>query len=147
MASDGASRSGLLTAGGVLSILAGIFQIIGGLLFAGIIEVALPLFDVFLELQLNVFFVLSLLLAFPLGDLGGAFWYGLMGTTVPESIISICNLALGIIAVIGGISAIRRKWFSISLAGGIGALPSIIPGILAVTFVVLGKREFDVLRV
>ena len=65
-----------------------------------------------------------------------------MGTTVPELLVSVGNVVLGIIAVIGGISAIKRKWFSISLAGGIGALPSVIPGILAVIFVVLGKREF-----
>ena len=86
--------------------------------------------------------MLSLLLAFPLGALGGGFWYGLMGTTVPELLISVCNVVLGIMAVVGGISAIKRKWFRISLAGAIGALPSVIPGILAVTFVVLGERAF-----
>ena len=66
---------------------------------------------------------------------------GFYGTR-PVLLVSICNVVLGIMAVIGGISAIRRKWFSISLAGAIGALPSVIPGILAVIFVVLGKREF-----
>ena len=144
MASSGvSSRSRLLTAGGILSIIAGIYQIIGGLLLAGIIPPSLPFPDFFLDLQLKIFFVLSLLLALPLGGLGGAFWYGLMGTTVPEFLISICNPVLGTIAVVGGISAIKRKWFSISLAGAIGALPSVIPGILAVNFVVLGKREFE----
>jgi len=142
MESNGDSRGKLLTAGGILSIVGGIYQIIGGLSLAGIIPPSLPFPDFFLDLQLKIFFVLSLLLAFPLGDLGGAFWYGLMGTTVPEFLISICNPVLGTIAVVGGISAIKRKWFSISLAGAIGAFPSVIPGILAVNFVVLGKRAF-----
>jgi ABC-type dipeptide/oligopeptide/nickel transport system permease subunit len=66
-------------------------------------------------------------------------WYG----TRPVLLISICNVVLGIMAVIGGISAIRRKWFSISLAGAVGALFTVPLGILAVIFVVLGKREFE----
>jgi len=52
---------------------------------------------------------------------------------------------LGIIAIVGGISALRRKGFGLSLAGAICALPSpilVILGILAVIFVALGKREF-----
>jgi hypothetical protein len=142
MESGGSQRSRLLTAGGILSIIVGIYQIVGGLFLAGIIPPSLPFPDFFLDLQLRVFFVLSLLLAFPLGDLGGAFWYGLMGTTVPEFLISICNPVLGTIAVVSGISAIKRKWFSISLAGAIGALFTVPLGILAVIFVVLGKRGF-----
>jgi hypothetical protein len=142
MESGGSQRSRLLTAGGILSIIVGIYQIVGGLFLAGIIPPSLPFPDFFLDLQLRIFFVLSLLLAFPLGDLGGAFWYGLMGTTVPEFLISICNPVLGTIAVVGGISAIKRKWFSISLAGAIGALFTVPLGILAVIFVVLGKRGF-----
>jgi hypothetical protein len=50
--------------------------------------------------------------------------------------------ALGIFAIIGGVSAIRRKSFGVSLAGAICALPSVILGILAVIFVSLSKREF-----
>ena len=146
MEADGNSKGGLLTAGGILSIIAGIYQIIGGLFLAGIIPPSLPFPDFFIDLQLRIFFVLSLLLALPLGDLGGAFWYGLMGTTVLELLILICNGVLGIMAVIGGISAIKRKWFRISLAGAIGALPSVILGILAVNFVVLGKREFETVK-
>ena len=142
MASGDSRRIWLLTAGGILSIIAGTYQIIGGLLLAGIIAPSLPFPDFFLDLQLEIFFVLSLLLAFPLGDLGGAFWYALMGTTVPEFLISICNPVLGTIAVVGGISAIKRKWFSISLAGAVGALFTVPLGILAVNFVVLGKRGF-----
>jgi hypothetical protein len=57
-----------------------------------------------------------------------------------------CTGVLGIVAIIGGISAIRRKWFALSLAGAIGALPSVILGILAIIFVALGKREFGAER-
>jgi hypothetical protein len=56
-------------------------------------------------------------------------------------IIGVLFLVLGILAVIGGISAVRRKSFGLSLAGAISALPSGLLGILAVIFVALGKRE------
>ena len=58
-----------------------------------------------------------------------------------------CAGALGIVAIVGGISAIRRNVFGLSLAGAICALPSGILGILAVILVALGKREFDGARV
>ena len=51
---------------------------------------------------------------------------------------------LGIIAIVGGVSAIRRKSFGLSLAGAICGLPSPwwILAILAIIFVAQGKREF-----
>jgi hypothetical protein len=52
--------------------------------------------------------------------------------------------AMGILAIAGGISAIRRKRFSLSLAGAICSLPSTLLGILAVILVAFGKREFRV---
>jgi len=136
------SRSRLLTAGGILSIIAGIYQIIGGLLLAGIIPPSLPFPDFFIDLQVEIGLVLSALTGIRIGDSGGAYMDGFYGTR-PVLLVSICNVVLGIMAVIGGISAIRRKWFSISLAGAISALPSVILGIVAVNFVVLGKREFE----
>ena len=134
MASSSGHRRGLLTAGGVLSIIAGISQIISGLVLAGIL--LLPDFFMYLgHLGLRMLF-----LPFLPGDLWEYFMFELMGT-VPVLIL-ICTGVLGIIAVIGGISAIKRKWFSISLAGGIGALPSVILGILALIFMAVSKREF-----
>lgn len=59
------------------------------------------------------------------------------------AIVGVCLAILGIVAIVGGISAIRRKSFSLSLAGAICARPSTILGILAVIFVALGKREFE----
>ena len=50
----------------------------------------------------------------------------------------------GIIAIVGGIYALRRKVWGLALAGSICALigPWAILGLLAIIFVSLGKREF-----
>ena len=147
MESSGNSKGGLLTAGGISSIIAGIYLIIIGLLLADIIPASHPLADFFMDLQIEIFFLLSLLLGLPLlvlpGDLAGGMMYAFMGT-ISELLLLVCNGVLGIMAVVGGISAIKRKWFRISLAGAICAVPSVIPGILAVNLVVLGKRAFKV---
>ena len=146
MASNGSSRGKLLTAGGILSIIVGIYQIIGGLVLVGIIHGSLPFpaflrtYFFFIYWQVEIGLVLSALTGIRIGDWGYAYMDGFSGTR-PALLISICNVVLGIMAVIGGISAIRRKRFGLSLAGAICALPSIL-GILAVIFVVLGKREF-----
>jgi len=51
---------------------------------------------------------------------------------------------LGIIAIVGGVSAIKRHSFGLSLAGAICALlPLNAFGVLAVIFVSLGKGEFE----
>jgi len=136
MATDGSSRRGLLTAGGVLSIVAGILQIntggglIGCCLSGSFIE-DFPLSITFLPgfwpiLNQHIFRLLSL------GDYVPTGWVIQGGFFV----------ILGIIALVGGISAISRKRFGLSLAGAICALLSGLMGILAVIFVVLGKREF-----
>jgi hypothetical protein len=69
-------------------------------------------------------------------------------------------LVLGVVGIVGGVSAIRKKRFGLSLAGAICTLPSVVfglyldgapsalasllLGIVAVIFVVLGRREFRV---
>ena len=147
MESNGNSMGKLLTTGGILSIIVGIYQIIGGLLLAAIIADSLPFpgffrtYFFFIYWQVEIGLVLSALTGIRIGDWGGAYmdgWYG----TRPVLLVSICNVVLGIMAVVGGISAIKRKRFSICLAGAICALPSHILGILAVIFIALGKREF-----
>jgi hypothetical protein len=138
MASDGSNRGNLLTAGGVLSILAGILQIntgvglIGCCLSGSFIE-DFPLTITFLPglwpiLKQHIIWLLSLGDYFPTGWVitGGFF------------------IVLGIVAVVGGISAIIRKSFGLSLAGAIFAIVSGLIGILAVIFVTLGKKEFRV---
>ena len=48
-----------------------------------------------------------------------------------------------IIAIVGGIYALRRRIWGLALAGSICALVGFgIPGILAIIFVTKGKREF-----
>ena len=53
-------------------------------------------------------------------------------------------IAIGIMALIGGIFALRRKAWGFALAGAILALFPVIPlGVLAIIFVSMGKREFQ----
>jgi hypothetical protein len=128
MASNGSDRGGLLSAGGVLSIIAGISQIISGVSLAVIV-----LFPGYLGYsQFRMLF-----LPFLPGAWREAIEFG------PTVIIVGCVGVLGILAIVGGISAIRRKMIGVSLAGAISALVSGIFGILAVIFVAVGKREFS----
>jgi hypothetical protein len=118
MESSGSRRSGLLTAGGVLSILAGTFQIIGGVLPA-----------VFPELRVRYFFW-WVLQSGP--DLGGKDIGRLALIAQPPSpvwwLIGFILIILGVIAIVGGVWAIRRRSFGLSLAGAICALPSVVFG-------------------
>jgi hypothetical protein len=124
MASNGTDRGGLLSAGGILSIMAGILEINAGVLIfltGGIEPYPLWLFPFVLCIQT------------PNIEAPTYLWPMITGGLL---------LALGILAIAGGILAIRRKMFGLSLAGAICALPKGILGILAVIFVSLGKREF-----
>jgi hypothetical protein len=52
-------------------------------------------------------------------------------------------IVLGIIALIGGIMALKRKTWGFALTGAICSLFPMIPlGVLAIIFVAMGKREF-----
>ena len=52
-------------------------------------------------------------------------------------------LALGIIALFGGIVTLKRKSWGFALTGAICALFPIVPlGVLAIIFVSMGKKEF-----
>ena len=137
MASSGDNRRGLLAAGGVLSVLAGILQLIigGGLiacwLLGSVIENFLLSVTIYIPgfwpiLKQHILYLLSF------GD----------DVSVGCVIAGGLSVILGITALVGGISAMRRKRFGLSLAGATCALPSGIMGILAIIFVVLGKREF-----
>jgi len=53
------------------------------------------------------------------------------------------GLVLGIVAIAGGVAALRRRSFGLSLAGAICSLPSAILGILAIIFVSVSKKEFE----
>jgi hypothetical protein len=127
MASNGSNRGGLLTAGGILSIIGGAFEVIGGVIM------------VVLTMSTGILLRLALL-PFPPGD-----WFERIIPVLPTWLLIVGGpiLVLGIIAIIGGVSALRRKSFGLSLAGAICALPSHILGILAIIFVSLSKKEFE----
>ena len=127
MASNGSDRSGLLTAGGVLSIVVGAFQVIGGGILVTLVGLGIPLRLWFLQW---------------LPRLGGADGMA----CIPIWLIAVGGLLviLGVIAIAGGIAAIRRNNFGLSLAGAICAfVPLNLFGLLAVIFVSLSKREFS----
>ena len=127
MTSNGSDRSRLLTAGGVLSIIGGVLELIGG----GIVE------------GIGIKYII-----------GGPFWLIEVIPWVPGDVIVVSELpaiviivgililALGAIGIAGGISALNRKSFGLSLAGAICILPTVILGILAVIFVSVSKKEF-----
>jgi hypothetical protein len=74
------------------------------------------------------------------GGIGGAFigmgWLSAIGAPL---------IVLGIVAIVGGIYALRRRLWGLALAGSICALigPWALLGILAIVFVSLGKGEFE----
>jgi hypothetical protein len=127
MASNGDSRSGLLTAGGVLSIIAGALEVIGGLI--------ITLLTIGVRILLR-----SALIPWHPGD-----WWGPIVPVVPFwlVIVGLPIFALGIVAIVGGVSALRRRNFGLSLAGAICSLPPIPLGLLAVIFVSVSKKEFE----
>ena len=116
-------RGGLLSAGGILAIIVGVFELIFGGLMAALPElISMP----------------SDLSRFPrLADI-----FDMTVITSNLFIVGIVIAVLGIIAIVGGISAIRRGSFGLSLAGAICSLPSGTFGVLAVIFVALAGREF-----
>jgi hypothetical protein len=129
-------RSGLLSAAGVLSVVAGIFQINNGAVLVAF----------FLTQARSIGQVMASWWIIPvLPGFWAHYWdihHFTYGPPIWLMIVGVLFLALGILATVGGISTIRQKRFGLSLAGAISALASGLLGILAVTFVALGKREF-----
>ena len=130
MESNGNTRGGLLSAGGILCIISGVTQLINVL--SALIVISPESW--FTQLP----YVLSLpFLRYGIWQSGV---YGSEGWVLVLFIV--CAVVLAIVSIVGGISAIRRKRFGLSLAGAICAVPSGTLGIMAVVFVGLGKREF-----
>ncbi len=74
---------------------------------------------------------------------GTAFMLGIPGLELMAGIGG-GIIALGAIALIGGIFTLRRKSWGFALAGAILAMFPIIPlGVLAIIFVSMGKNEFS----
>jgi hypothetical protein len=128
------NRSGLLSAGGILSIVAGIFQINNGVVL------------------MAHFFTIGMRPYWAIIPFLPGLWFDYRRIPIPLMvgwrpsilvfIIGLTIFVLGILSVIGGILAVRRKKFGLSLAGAICAIPSGLLGILAIIFVSLRKREF-----
>jgi hypothetical protein len=115
-------RGGLLSAGGILSIIVGVSELIGGGMIAALMKLGIRFW------------------APALPDLARRFDIPVSSTIV--IITGIVLAVLGIIAIVGGASAVRRGSFGLSLAGAICSLPSGLAGILAIIFVALAKGEF-----
>lgn len=68
------------------------------------------------------------------GAAEGIFWFGTIGAPL---------IAIGIVAIVGGIFALRKRIWGLALAGAICALPcSWILAIPAIVFLALSKQEF-----
>ncbi len=136
MGSNGNNRAGLLSAGGVLTIVAGILQIIS--------VVSLIVYMTFPDWFMHIINRASLLSFAPFiaGSLVQYIYYG-SDVGLISLLVAVVISILAIAAIVGGISSIRRSRFGLSLAGAICCLPSGLMGILAVIFVILGKREFQ----
>lgn len=112
---------------------------------AGILEI--------IEGTFSVFAFLGLLIASIVVGTGSA-WAGItendfaplaVGTVAGIlGVIAVVVLAMAILELIGGIMALRRKNWGLSLAGAIAAaIPGNILGILAIIFLAISKDEFD----
>ncbi len=83
------------------------------------------------------------------GIVAGALALGI--TTIAAEILGLFGLgaigggllALGIVALIGGIMTLKRKSWGFALAGAICALFPVVPlGVAAIIFVAMGRKEF-----
>jgi hypothetical protein len=112
-------RSGLLTAGAVLTIIAG----------------ALGLIDGMRGVALNT--------SWSMVGMRWVVWDHLHDASGWMLAGGIVALILGAIAVIGGINALGVRSWGWSLAGAIcGLLVAFIPGLLGLIFIIASKRDF-----
>ena len=137
MANDG-HRGELPIAGGALALIAGVFQVVNGAVLVAFFLTWAPYHSI------------STILPFPWSILFPGFWADYLNhyytfSSHPPGWLMIMGallLVLGVLAVAGGVSAIRRRSFGLSLAGAISALLSGLFGVLAVIFVGLARKEF-----
>jgi len=127
MAEGNGDRGGLLSAGGVLSIVVGAVEtVVGGLLTASVLlttgqwELKLPDIP-----RIGSFDVITF-------------------DSTPVLVVGIVALVLGIWAIVGGVSALKRFSFGMAVFGALCAfLPVNVLGLLALIFVSLGSGEFS----
>ena len=103
------------TTAGILTIVAGAFNLIAGITVAAL-GTACPWTG-------------------HMGMMGmTGWWFGAIGTPL---------IVIGIVSIVGGSFALRRKIWGLALAGAICALCVWILGIPAIIFIAMGKKEFD----
>jgi hypothetical protein len=113
-------RSGLLTAGGVLGIIGGAFG-----LFYALLLVSQCIFEAI--------------------DSGSSLSDDTRWTMVANGIAGTAFVLFATLELIGGIFALKKRRFKLSLFGaicGILCLPSLLFGVLATIFIALSKSEF-----
>jgi hypothetical protein len=114
-------RAWMPTVGGILSIIAGALSLIGALLVGIFLSIAIISPD----------------------------WYGSTDMTFPSVwvwIVILPYLIICIVAIVGGIYAIRKRAWGLALAGGICAILTIWAwwiGVAAVVFIALSRSMFD----
>ncbi len=114
------------TIGGILSIVAGAFGVISGLLLLVVVLFFSSVFNdpAFYDGTFNP-------------DEFTAFFVTVYGAA------AVFCLALGVLGIVGGIFGIQRKYWGWALAGAISGCISFLPvGVAAVVFIAMGKSEF-----
>ena len=113
-------RTWKATVAGILNVIAGVFGLLGGLVLVVLGSVGS-----------------GFLTYLGLGMLQLAPFAFLLATGLPL-------LILGILALVGGIYALRRKMWGLALAGSIATvLFAQLLGILAIIFISLAEKEFE----
>jgi hypothetical protein len=120
--------------GGVLSIISGVFGILG------LISCLMGAIMVNFILDSDLY-----------GDMYGGMYGGMYGNMdISSFIVVVCIISgvicgiLGIISIIGGAMALKKNNWGLALAGSICGILSFFPtGIPAVIFTAIGKPEFD----
>lgn len=114
-------RSWMPTAAGVLNLLSGVISLLGALalVFTGTVTTVIPRMTADPQDDL------------PLGLVSGLFWS-----------LALLALVVALVAVYGGVVALRRGGFGWPLAGAIAAFIAALPlGVIALIFVVGAERE------
>jgi uncharacterized membrane protein YfhO len=119
-------RGGLLSAGGILSVIVGVVELVAG----GLLTASVLLTTGAWELKIP--------------DIPGLGSFDVITfDSTPVLVVGIVLLVLGIWAVSGGISALKRFSFGLAVTGAVCAfLPVNMLGLLALIFVSLGSGEF-----
>ena len=107
------------TTAGILSIVAGASAILGGIILMALMPVYTQImygYGAYGPFERQILGIL-----------------GFMGVPI---------IVLGIVAIVGGVFAIRRKVWGMALAGAICSLTSLILGILSIIFVSMSRKEF-----